>query len=46
MVICPLLLVIEVVTFVLVGMGTFDEGNPLFGKVATSAAVVLMGAVI
>ena len=43
---CPLLLVIEVVIFVLVGMGTFDEGNPLFGKVATSAAVVLMGAVI
>ena len=43
---CPLLLVIEVVTFVLVGMGTFDEGNPLFGKVATSAAVILMGALI
>lgn len=43
---CPLLLVLEVVTFVLVGMGTFDEGNPLFGKVATSAAVILMGAVI
>ena len=46
MIACPLLLVIEVVTFVLVGMGTFDEGNPLFGKVATSAAVILMGAVI
>ena len=45
-IVCPLLLVIEVVTFVLVGMGTFDEGNPLFGKVATSAAVILMGAVI
>ncbi len=43
---CPLLLVIEVVIFVLVGMGTFDEGNPLFGKVATSAAVILMGAAI
>ena len=43
---CPLLLVIEVVAFVLVGMGTFDEGNPLFGKVATSAAVILMGAAI
>jgi hypothetical protein len=43
---CPLLLVLEVVTFVLVGMGTFDEGNPLFGKVATSAAVILMGAAI
>ena len=43
---CPLLIGIEVVTFVLVGMGTFDEGNPLFGKVATSAAVILMGAVI
>jgi hypothetical protein len=38
-VICPLLLVIEVVTFVLVGMGTFDEGNPLFGKVATRACL-------
>ncbi len=46
MIACPLLLVIEVVTFVLVGMGTFDEGNPLFGKVATSAAVILMGALI
>ena len=45
-IVCPLLLVVEVVTFVLVGMGTFDEGNPLFGKVATSAAVILMGAVI
>ena len=45
-IVCPLLLVIEVVTFVLVGMGTFDEGNPLFGKVATSAAVILMGAMI
>ena len=45
-IVCPLLLVIEVVTFVLVGMGTFDEGNPLFGKVATSAAVILMGALI
>ena len=43
---CPLLIGIEVVTFVLVGMGTFDEGNPLFGKVATSAAVILMGAMI
>jgi hypothetical protein len=43
---CPLLLVIEVVIFVLVGMGTFDEGNPLFGKVATSAAVIMMGAAI
>ena len=45
-IVCPLLLVVEVVTFVLVGMGTFDEGNPLFGKVATSAAVILMGALI
>ena len=45
-IVCPLLLVIEVVAFVLVGMGTFDEGNPLFGKVATSAAVILMGAMI
>lgn len=45
-IVCPLLIGIEVVTFVLVGMGTFDEGNPLFGKVATSAAVILMGAVI
>ncbi len=46
MIACPLLIGIEVVTFVLVGMGTFDEDNPLFGKVATSAAVILMGAVI
>ena len=45
-IVCPLLIGIEVVTFVLVGMGTFDEDNPLFGKVATSAAVILMGAVI
>ena len=45
-IVCPLLIGIEVVTFVLVGMGTFDEDNPLFGKVATSAAVILMGALI
>ena len=45
-IVCPLLIGIEVVTFVLVGMGTFDEDNPLFGKAATSAAVILMGAVI
>ncbi len=40
---CPLLLVIEVVVFVLVAMGTYEDGNPLPSKVASVVAVILMG---
>jgi hypothetical protein len=45
-IVCPLLLLIEVVTFVLVGMGTYEDANPLPSNIASVVAVILMGAVI
>lgn len=43
---CPLLLVIEVVIFAFVAIGTYEDGNPLPSKIASVAAVILIGAAI
>ena len=43
--VCPPLLFVEVVAFMLAGMITYEPGNPLLVKVASVALVVLIGSV-